>query len=660
MPRKSDKRNNNIHNNKIKRMKRFLLPLIALMLSVSITNAQSGVKLNTKQAPIGTLQKNGNAMPAVPGMNKQKAAKAPAKIQLAENQKIMGPYTTDELGQYGLGLTNKPGNLPIAAILDANNIKKFNGGKVTAIRFGLCYATKVNKVFIKALKNGNFEDLFEQEFTGNTVVGWNTVTIENPYTLDLNGVDALLLGFEYVQTTQGNAAFPLSFASKETATAAYTDFGEGLDWYTISGAGGSLSVQAIVEKEYPAADIVVNDVYSMEFVKPGDKIQYGFSYYNDGTAPISVYSFGIAIDGNEVAVIEAPTKDLTTTAKNYSGMLEAQNLPVGYHTLSVYVKQMNNETPADASNGDTKLGVYTESLQRQKHLLEHFTSQYCTYCPAGINLLEYLNKQRDDLAWVSLHGNMNGGVDMFTIPEGTDIMGLMTGGFPSAAFDRFPLGDGDIAIGIGVQDSYIPTYANEISRILDQIGQQYPVFATVDITAKVNETGNLDIKVSGETTKEFAALMGNEAAITVYVTEDSIVARQLNNGIWKSKYTHNSVLRKVVTDTYGTKLNVEGNKYENNYNVTLPDGWNKKNLNAVAFIGNAITDENLANGNIWVTNANCVKADYSTTGISTPTASAENRPVEYYTLDGIRIETPAKGLNIVKLSNGEVRKIMIK
>ncbi len=115
-----------------------------------------------------------------------------------------------------------------------------------------------------------------------------------------------------------------------------------------------------------------------------------------------------------------------------------------------------------------------------------------------------------------------------------------------------------------------------------------------------------------------------------------------------------------MTDTYGTKLNVEGNKYENNYNVTLPDGWNKKNLNAVAFIGNAITDENLANGNIWVTNANCVKADYSTTGISTPTASAENRPVEYYTLDGIRIETPAKGLNIVKLSNGEVRKIMIK
>lgn len=90
MPRKSDKRNNNIHNNKIKRMKRFLLPLIALMLSVSITNAQSGVKLNTKKAPIGTLQKNGNAMPAVPGMNKQKAATAPAKIQLAENQKIMG------------------------------------------------------------------------------------------------------------------------------------------------------------------------------------------------------------------------------------------------------------------------------------------------------------------------------------------------------------------------------------------------------------------------------------------------------------------------------------------------------------------------------------------------------------------------------------------
>ena len=78
-------------------MKRFLLPLIALMLSVSITNAQSGVKLNTKKAPIGTLQKNDNAMPAVPGTNKQKAATAPAKIQLAENQKIMGPYSWDNM-----------------------------------------------------------------------------------------------------------------------------------------------------------------------------------------------------------------------------------------------------------------------------------------------------------------------------------------------------------------------------------------------------------------------------------------------------------------------------------------------------------------------------------------------------------------------------------
>lgn len=68
-------------------MKRFLLPLIALMLSVSITNAQSGVKLNTKQAPIGTLQKNGNAMPAVPGMNKRKQPRLRQKSNWRKTRK---------------------------------------------------------------------------------------------------------------------------------------------------------------------------------------------------------------------------------------------------------------------------------------------------------------------------------------------------------------------------------------------------------------------------------------------------------------------------------------------------------------------------------------------------------------------------------------------
>ncbi|MBO5186962.1 MAG: Omp28-related outer membrane protein [Prevotella sp.] len=640
-------------------MKKFLFSLIALMLFVAVAGAQNSVKSITKQAPFGVLQANGNAiLPVTPGFNKLKAAKTPAKIQLADNQKIMGPYTTDDLGARGLGLNNVTGNVPIAALLDVADLRKFNGGKVVALRFGLVGATTVNNVFIKAFKNNEFVDLYEQEFTGSAVVGWNTVTLSTPYTLDFTGIDYLLLGFEYVQSS---GKYPLSFAGEETRTAAYANFGEGVDWYMLDGAGGSLSVQAIVENEYPESDVVINGVLTPDYLKSGEDIEYMFSYYNDGTKPVSVYSFGVAVDGKEVAVIDAPTAELSVEAKEYKSVLKGLNLATGNHTLSVYVKQMNNETPAKTDTASYEFGVYTETLPRQKYLVEHFTSQGCTYCPLGIKLLTRLSEMRGDLAWVSIHGDMNVR-DIYTIDEGNTINGWLCGGlYPSAAFNRVPLGDNSIATSIGVYEQYIETVAKDFSTMLDQIASFYPSFASVDIDAKINETtGKLDIKVSGNTTSEFASLYGDNAALTVYVTEDSLVARQLDNGTWKSKFVHDNVLRSVVSSVYGDKVTVTGNKYENNYSIDVPADWNKANLCVTASIGRAVTEENFNNEKLWISNANKVKVNNTTTGITAPSASAENRPVEYYTLDGIRTETPVKGLNIVKLANGEVRKVMIK
>ncbi len=638
-------------------MRKVLLSLIAFALSVSVAGAQTKSGFVAKKAPMGIMQKSGAAV-TLPGKKKMSV---PAKITLADNQKIMGPYVGDEVAtaQEGLGL-NTNQTLSIASMMDSARFSKFNGGKVVSMRYGLVRAATVSKVFIKAIKGKNIVDLLEVPVTAAGVAGWNTVTVETPYTLDFTDADAVLMGFEYKQVS---GQYPLSFKGKEIGTLVYGNLGQGEGWYNLNGAGGGLCIQAVVENEYPAYDLQVSDVYSMDYIKAGEEMEYGFTYMNDGIKPLSDYTFGVAIDGSEVAVVEAPTKELSSTAVDYTGKVSVKDLASGIHTFSVYVKTVDGEavTMGALQTGSYPFGVYTESYPHQKQLIEQFTSTYCTYCPRGGKFLNLLGKKRDDLAFVSLHGNMQSGTDIYTIAAGSEIMSYMTSGFPSAAFNRYPFGDGETAMSIGFNDDYMNQYADLISDMIDLGNRFYPTFATIDLTADYNEAaGTMDIKVSGETVADFAAVMGEDVALTVYITEDSLVSRQLDGSTWKSKYVHNNVLRAVATAPAGDALKMTGNKYENSYSVKVNSKWNKNQLGVVAFIGRTLTEENAANENLWVMNAEALKKYDPTTGISTPVKSAENRPVEFYTIDGVRVDAPVKGLNIVKLSNGETRKVVVK
>lgn len=639
-------------------MKKLLLPLIALMLSVSAISAQTRFGLNAQKAPMGALQRS-DAPANVPG----KARKAaPAKITLADNQKIMGPYTTDELAGagYGMGLSYNATLSAAAYMENMNDFAIFDGGKVVSMRYGLSEAATVNKVFIKGIKGNSIVDLCEAPVTATPVVGWNDVTFETPYTLDLTGIEALLMGFEYVSV---NGKYPLSFAGPETITFVYGNLGQGTGWYNLGSTGASLSIQAIVEKDYPDYWLKLTDSYCLDYVKAGEELEYDFSFRNEGKAPLSNYSFGVAIDGTEIAEVQNPSENLTETEAEYTGTLPTSGLANGAHVFSVYIKTVNGEAveAAESQKQDYEFGVYTESYPRQKQLVEHFTSTYCTWCPRGVTFLEQLSSKRDDIAWVSLHGNMSSGTDIYTISAGSEIMSYMTNGFPSAAFNRYPLEDGQPAMGIGYDPAYAAQYADMISDVLDMANSMIPSFATVDLSADFNdEAGTIDIKVSGETVADFKALMGEDAALTVYITEDSLVSKQLNAGRWVTAYTHNNVLRAVATAPLGDALNMTGNTYENNYSVKLNTAWKKKDMHVTAFIARALSQKNYYDEKLWVTNTETVKMKESTTGISTAITSAENRPVEFYTVDGVRIDSPVKGLNIVKLSNGETRKVMVK
>ena len=659
-------------------MSKFLLPLFAVFIFVSAAVAQNGKVFTVKKADAGLrLMKNPECMTVVK-KNKPSSVK---KIQLADNQKILGPYDTDDIAGKGngLGLPNLAGNITIATLIDIDYAMKFNGGKVVSMRYGVTEPAQVNRVFIKALKNGNsWVDLVSENVSGTSAVGWNTVTLATPYTLDMTGIDVLLMGFEYVQSNANNGqtynaeCYPLSMAGPASPSFIYGNYGDGLGWYNIgSESYGSLSVQAVVESDsYPKTDIILGALTTDFYNKVGDRLAYSFSLKNFGTVVPKEYTVNVSIDGSVVKTFNTP---ISFSASSSATVTDDITLPaalaLGKHTLTVAVDKIDGTVPTVNTGDDSDEAVFTvygETFKRSKQLVEHFTSNSCTYCPIGDRMLEALAAKRSDIARVSVHGIMNPSViDPYNSADCDKIMVLeeLTG-YPSASFNRICFDskneDGySMVKGLGYNEIYKDQVAEMFSGWIDDNNAKYPAFATVNVSAIYDpEAGKLNVKVVGDGVEKFSDFMGEDAKLSVYLVEDGLISRQLNNGTWVTKFTHNCVLRKCVTSVTGDVINWNGNSYENDYSVKWTSSWKHENMRVVAFISRPLDSESLEDK--YVTNVEMVNVQ-NATGVSKPFADGNGiYEVSRYTVGGTRLAAPRKGINIVKMSNGETRKVVVR
>ena len=93
--------------------------------------------------------------------------------------------------------------------------------------------------------------------------------------------------------------------------------------------------------------------------------------------------------------------------------------------------------------------------------------------------------------------------------------------------------------------------------------------------------------------------------------------------------------------------------------VTLDDEWKPENMKVVAFIGRPITDDSQLD-DVWVNNANMLELGTST-GIAGVTTEGEAaKEVARYSIDGAKVSAPVKGVNVVKMSDGSIKKVIVK
>ena len=687
----------------------------ALAMMAMTANAQSMKHINMNASSQNWAETS--APQKVENSTKKVATRAGSDI--ADNQRYIN-YSYDESYVWPATFpADTQGAISLGTLFYSDAFKNFEGCKIVGARFYVNIPIGASKVGICHVKIENntpyVGDILASKEVPSTVAHWNYVWFDEPYKIDTKNFDGLLPYYDFTPSNMSaDAGYPIASSGTYAGTCGALAYGDvdgkhdqsSWAWQPIylGTDGSNLMIQLIIEKEdgnFILHDLVLDKIAMSPFVKNNTKTGLAFTCHNDGRDNITNVKFGIEVDGEKMGTF---TYDKTTAGDAFKEITNADysNIPVGLpvdkdwaigeHEVTVYPVLVEGKEPAGDLTNDkltTKFKVYKENFDRTKNLVEFYACQLSKYTYFADQVLTKTANAReeDDLAIVSIHGegqqvNEDGSVekleDVFTVPEANKLAYYSTPSDGSGAFNRY-FYDNDVinaekalTVNMAAQDaSDQDNVVSMLNTIINESTTFYPSFSTVGIESKLDDaTGKLTIKVMGKLINDYQKLIGDDARLTVYLTEDKVIGKQNTGGsIAKPRFIHNHVLRKIVTGTLGDALQTNGNSYENDYEIELDDAWKSKNMHIIAFVSRPMKETEKdgktalasAMNDLWVDNTNMVAVGESDfTGISNVINWNEVKEVGRYTIDGQKLNAPTKGINLVKLSNGQTIKVVVK
>lgn len=696
-------------------MRNIYLMTAALAMMAMTANAQSMKHINMNASSQNWAVTS--APQKVENSTRKVATRAGSDI--TDNQRYIN-YSYDESYVWPATFpADTQGAISLGTLFYSDAFTKFEGCKIVGARFYVNIPIGASKVGICHVKIENntpyVGDILASKEVPSTVAHWNYVWFDEPYKIDTKNFDGLLPYYDFTPSNMSaDAGYPIASSGTYAGTCGALAYGDvdgkhdqsSWAWQPIylGTDGSNLMIQLIIEKEdgnFIIHDLVMDKIAMSPFVKNDTKTGLAFTCHNDGRDNITNVKFGIEVDGVKLGTF---TYNKDNLGENFKEITNADysNIPVGLpidkdwaigeHEVTVYPVLVEGKEPAGDLTNDkltTKFKVYKDNFDRTKNLVEFYACQMSKYTYFADQVLDKTAKARedDDLAIVSIHGesqqqNEDGTVetlsDVFTVPEANKLAYYSTPSDGSGAFNRY-FYDNDVinyekALTVNMAAQAASDQENVVgmlNTIINESATYYPSFSTVGIDSKLDDTtGKLTIKVMGKLINGYQELIGDDARLTVYLTEDKVTGRQSTGGSTiKPRFTHNHVLRKIVTGTLGDALQTNGNSYENDYEVELDDAWKSQNMHIIAFVSRPMTEKEVdgktalasAMNDLWVDNTNMVAVGESDlTDISNVINRNDVKEIGRYTIDGQKLNAPTKGINLVKLSNGQIIKVVVK
>lgn len=454
----------------------------------------------------------------------------------------------------------------------------FKGNSIRNIRFAVNDTTDVYdlKVFIGTEQMKS--DLCLQDVPTPTT-GWNEIELQKPYLIT---GDSIFVGVQF--KFRKFRPFPLEWTEggehgsffKYGPVMNYDIIEDQLDDYG-SGYSYSLCIQCLVEGDRLPENLLHYSGLELDkkYFKPGDVINGNFYVRNIGRNPVGQPQLSSTIDGEEFSVT-ANSRIISNDSRKTSLSVKIpieKSLIVGQHQLRLNVQSINGQQYLYDGGTDCRqtFKYYTQSMQRDRALVELFSSVGCGHSPWGYEYVNMVKSRYPDAACVLYY---RGAPE--TVCE--DYIESLITGFPTIYIGRF---------GQQGATTLKPVYSNAVEEYEAALAR--PAFTNVNIASQYdNETRELNIHVSGMRNEEFIPVEG-QTNLTVFLVEDGVRC-----AIWSEsdKEIQDDILRLRLTDVWGAPVVWNGDSYEMDFSTALPETWNPAKMRIIAFLAKPFTGSN--------------------------------------------------------------------
>lgn len=591
------------------------------------------------------------------------------------------------------------------------------GVKVDSVLFCLNDPTKVKnlKVWFAAAQydsNGSllppptssteYDYSFDVDIpAGGLTSVYNMFKLPEVYTIPSNGC---IVGYSF--TTTSTAKQALFYYDSANSIGVDGGFFMNIDgvWYDIY---QYISANLTTALHIDIADVAQNSVSAYGIVEGTGKIGEAFEMtamvYNN--SPLAIDSISYIVSQNGKASEEQTyTFDGMLSGNEYAYVsFDMAPEKEGENSVSIEITKVNGvANTAEDNKVDNGVLIGLAETAERTSVVEQFTGTWCGYCPRGhVGLANLKKKYGDKIVTLAAHiGNDQYYPDAMATDDFHYVQYYVTGttgAAPDAIFDRIVNGDPYYGLS-GLDADGVCRFHSDI--VVDVIKQNFPSEGSVKL-----EAGWTDESHSSLTARVGSTFTYNRDkypyGLVFVLTEDGMFGSgtgwtqynyyssayglthefhdsdmdEYNNG---SYLIENEEYNNVIIGSW-FNTDIEKGAYGALYGITTPyaslsNAKNQSNSWLTSLPFNSKTksliqdDTQLSlavllvnNNNGQVVNAAQVKiTDEIFNGINSVTTSDTTKVASRYNVNGQRMTAPVKGLNIVKMANGQVKKVMVK
>lgn len=643
-------------------MKKFLLSAFAMVLA--LTAGAQNIIVEKSPNPLGVQ---------APAFG---AFKAPAKANLAANQRLVGYFDTDDCDNY-VGVPNFTGSNKAAIELTADDLAPYYGKKIAGVRFNLGQGNTANGVFVQnlTLENGQIVDMTDVATSDKSVTSaagatntgeWHEVMFDNKVELS-SSFQSLFVGFNYKQTSSN---YPIGVNSNTDgpffvyANIPASQGGNGAAWYQFQSGGMGLAIQLIVE-----GDFAPNAVQPLDFgnmvIEKGKTKNVAVKFRNLGSKFTSI-DYTISLDGKAGAEQHLDFgKDYGVGGTHTVEIPFAADSKIGTSTVTLTITKVNGVENANATKTATGTLYTVEREFVKRSVVEEGTGTDCGYCPRGhVAMHNMHNLYGDQFIGIALHQrsstdpmyNVSYNLGFTSFPQ---CMVNRSNNFwdpyekmPAvlkASLNETALAEVTVAGTFAEEDTKVNATASVESLVAGDYNLAFMLTAD-GLTGKTNSWKQQNYFCKGHAGNPYKSKSSMPEDIQFLWDKGSSYVETYNDVLISSSYVNNNnkatlptlVANGTVSSEYTLKMPTKR---------TLKEAIKHDQVYVVALLLDKKTGAIVNAGRARVTGS---------TGIEDVTTGSEATVVARYNVNGVQIAAPVKGINIVKMSDGTTRKVLVK